>query len=52
MIGIVAVLILALVGAGLIVAGAFVLAGAGVALITSGILFLGAAKLLSRGLNG
>lgn len=52
MIGIIAVLILAFVGAGLIVAGAYVLAGVGVALLACGVLVLAAAKLLSRGLNG
>ena len=52
MMGIVTVLILALIGGCLIIAGAYVLAGAGAALVTSGVLALSVAKIMSRGLNG
>ncbi|MCH2219308.1 MAG: hypothetical protein MK097_03140 [Dechloromonas sp.] len=46
-----AIILLALVGAGLLVAGTFLLAGIGYALVLSGLLFLSAAALVSRGLT-
>lgn len=49
---IIAILLLLILGASLLVGGAYVIAGSGVALLSAGTLSIVAAVILRRGLNG